>query len=473
MSSPVAEVKHEDTDTPNTMSKTASVDIMEDGRIETKEGEEDVTRSTTTDDLSPAADILARKYRLKARLNFLACCWSLFLAGWNDGTTGPLLPRIQAVYNLSYVLVSMIFIFNCIGFIGGATANVWLTDRFGLGKVLVVGAMAQVIGYCIMAPAPPFPALVLGYTINGFGLAVQDAGANGYVACLKDGAATKMGIIHAVYGLGALCSPLVSTQFSQMPRWSFHYLTSLGVALSNVVLLAIAFRFKTQDECLVEIGQELEVHPDESTDSSKYKQMFKLKELHLLAFFILIYVGVEVTVGGWIVTYVINVRHGGPSSGYISSGFFGGLTLGRVALLWVNKLVGERLVIFLYTLIAIGLELVVWLVPSLVGDAIAVSFVGMMLGPIYPIVMNHSGRILPPWLLTGCIGWIAGLGQAGSAFIPFLTGALASREGIESLQPLLVATMGFMLVLWFLVPNSPRKLVLKPAAEEAEKTGAE
>lgn len=27
---------------------------------------------------------------------------------------------------------------------------------------------------------------------------------------------------------------------------------------------------------------------------------------------------------GWIVTYVIDVRNGGPSAGYISSGFFGG-----------------------------------------------------------------------------------------------------------------------------------------------------
>ena len=46
---------------------------------------------------------------------------------------------------------------------------------------------------------------------------------------------------------------------------------------------------------------------------------------------------VEVTLGGWIVTYIIEVRGGGPSSGYISSGFFGGLTFGRVALLWVNS----------------------------------------------------------------------------------------------------------------------------------------
>lgn len=45
---------------------------------------------------------------------------------------------------------------------------------------------------------------------------------------------------------------------------------------------------------------------------------------------------VEITIGGWIVTYIIQVRGGGPSSGYISSGFFAGLTFGRIALLWVN-----------------------------------------------------------------------------------------------------------------------------------------
>lgn len=90
----------------------------------------------------------------------------------------------------------------------------------------------------------------------------------------------------------------------------------------------------------------------------------------------------------------------------------------------------------LVDLITSSLELVVWLVPSLIGGAVAVSLIGVLLGPIYPIVMNESGRILPRWLLTGCIGWIAGLGQTGSAALPFLTGAIASKTGIESLQPL-------------------------------------
>ena len=56
---------------------------------------------------------------------------------------------------------------------------------------------------------------------------------------------------------------------------------------------------------------------------------------------------------------MIHVRHGGPSSGYISTGFFGGkhatidvnavdpirtrgLTVGRVAFLWVNNKVFPR-----------------------------------------------------------------------------------------------------------------------------------
>ena len=74
--------------------------------------------------------------------------------------------------------------------------------------------------------------------------------------------------------------------------------------------------------------------------------------------------------------------------------------------------------------------------PSLIENAIAVSFVGLVLGPMYPIMVKQSTAIIPRWLFTGCMGYIAGVGQAGSAVLPFLTGLLASRFGITSLQPL-------------------------------------
>ncbi|KZP18121.1 MFS general substrate transporter [Athelia psychrophila] len=391
-------------------------------------------------------------------VQFASLCFSLFLAGWNDGTTGPLLPRIQEVYHVGFAVVSMIFVFACVGFISGAFLNFAVTDRFGFGKVIVFGAFCQVIAYTLEAAGEvlPFPAFVLGYAINGIGMALQDAQANGYVAGLRDNKEAKMGMLHAAYGAGAFASPLVATQFAQAQHWSFHYLASLGIALLNAVVLIAIFRLKSQDECYAEVGQA----PQEQGTSadSKFRQVFALKAVHLLAFFILVYVGVEVTIGGWIVTFIIQVRGGGASSGYISAGFFGGLMVGRVALLWVNQKIGERRVLFIYSLLAIGLELIVWFVPSLIGDGVAVSIVGVLLGPIYPIVMNESSRILPRWLLTGSIGWIAGFGQAGSALFPFITGALASKVGIKSLQPLLVGMMSLMVGLWMLVPAGQRKV---------------
>ena len=46
-----------------------------------------------------------RKQVLTGHVQFAACCVPLFLAGWNDGTLGPLLPRIQSVYHVSSFLI--------------------------------------------------------------------------------------------------------------------------------------------------------------------------------------------------------------------------------------------------------------------------------------------------------------------------------------------------------------------------------
>lgn len=78
----------------------------------------------------------------------------------------------------------------------------------------------------------------------------------------------------------------------------------------------------------------------------------------------------------------------------------------------------------------------VWVVPSLIENAVAVACVGLLLGPMYPIQVNLSKNIIPKRLFTGSVGWIAGVGQAGSAVLPFVTGVLASKFGITSLQPL-------------------------------------
>ena len=94
----------------------------------------------------------------------------------------------------------------------------------------------------------------------------QDAQANGYVASLDNHKETRMGILHAVYGqcavwgtayllsfaftqsgLGAFSAPLVSTHFSTARHWSYHYFSSLSIAVTSAVVAMVVFRFKTQN----------------------------------------------------------------------------------------------------------------------------------------------------------------------------------------------------------------------------------
>ncbi|TBU43542.1 MFS general substrate transporter [Dichomitus squalens] len=393
-----------------------------------------------------------------AILQFATLCFSIFVSGWNDGTLGPLLPRLQAVYHVGYTIVSLIFLISCLGSIVGSCTFLYLTDRFGFGVVIVVASISMMVGYCLEAAAVPFPLFVISYFFNGYGSAHLNAGTNAFLASLSVGkASTRMGILHASYGLGAMTAPLVSTQFSGLFRWSFVYFTHLGIVLTAALLQSAVFRFRSQEQCWQDIGQP---PPEQDSDGwlARYKKVFRLRAVHLMALFAFIYVGHEVTVGSWIVTYIIKQRHGGHSSGYISSGFFGGLMLGRIALLPVSKLVGERRVVYVYICSVIGLELIVWLVPNLYSGAVCVSFVGFFLGPIFPILMNHAGRVLPPDCISGAIGWVGSWGAAGAAVFPFITGAIASKAGIGALQPVLVAMMSLLFIIWITVPSKREQL---------------
>lgn len=63
----------------------------------------------------------------------------------------------------------------------------------------------------------------------------------------------------------------------------------------------------------------------------------------LCALFLLGYVGVEVALGGWIVTFMIDVRKGEPfASGMTATGFWLGITVGRVILGFITPRIGEK-----------------------------------------------------------------------------------------------------------------------------------
>ena len=55
-------------------------------------------------ELAPGVDPSSSAVKWKARFQLYSLYFVLFLAGWDGGTPGPLIPRIQEVYNVSCFL---------------------------------------------------------------------------------------------------------------------------------------------------------------------------------------------------------------------------------------------------------------------------------------------------------------------------------------------------------------------------------
>ncbi|GAA5829881.1 hypothetical protein JCM3766R1_006689 [Sporobolomyces carnicolor] len=432
-----------------------------------------------------------------------SCHATMLIAGWSDSSSGPLIPYIQSYFGVSYTVVSMLFVGQAVGFLASAAAMHFIVDRFGLGKAIVFGAALQALAYALLIPGFAFAAFPVIYSISGFGMAIQDSMANVYVASLPN-ADRKLGFLHASYGLGAALCPLAATAFaSHFPRHFTKFWTiSLAIALLNVAVLLYAFKFNyvidTDESGEVprppspreEVALEAQT-PPLGGDSSSVKSLAAASaspatyppEIHtegmrkvrahkepsvlrqallnrttiLASIFILFYVGSEVSMGGWIVTFLIDNRGGGTSAGYVATGFWLGLTVGRAILNPLNRLVGEKRIVYVYLLLALALEFAVWFADSFIGNAVVVSLVGVIIGPLYPIMMSLLTKLLPRKQHGPSIAFVAAFGQCGSAVFPFITGALAQKFSPVVLQPVLVVLFGVQTAIWFFVPDVARK----------------
>ncbi|PVF91014.1 MFS general substrate transporter, partial [Serendipita vermifera] len=212
-----------------------------------------------------------RKTRRRYRVVLATFFWCFFLLGLNDGSTGPLLPVYQDFYHLSFLIVSMIFISNCLGCLTSAVSNVWISRRVAFSKILVLAVVFQTIAYSILSGAPPFPLMCIGFYINGMGMSLLNSQCNSLLSMLHN--PTAMGLAHASYGVGALVAPLLSTQFAdyytrtRARNWSLYYTILIGASLSNLVSFVTILRGAGYEEVLkgMDASQQEEIDLRNST----------------------------------------------------------------------------------------------------------------------------------------------------------------------------------------------------------------
>ena len=156
---------------------------------------------------------------------------------------------------------------------------------------------------------------------------------------------------------------------------------------------------------------------------------------------------------------MIRVRHGHPfPSGMTATGFWLGLTMGRLILGFITPKIGEGRAIIIYILLAIGLQLIFWLVPQFIVSAVAVALVGFFIGPLFPSGVVAATKLLPSELHVAAIGFSAAFGGGGAAVLPFAVGAIAQAKGVSTLQPIILALLVVLGGIWLCLPRIPKHL---------------
>lgn len=115
---------------------------------------------------------------------------------------------------------------------------------------------------------------------------------------------------------------------------------------------------KIASDTLGELEQTAGSIPSPDGVSATMKQIAKTPFVHLAGILACVYVGIEFTIGSWAVTFIIEERGGNSDSGYISTGFFGGLMMGRVLHVFVAKVLSEQVAVLSYIVIALALQIV-------------------------------------------------------------------------------------------------------------------
>jgi len=162
-----------------------------------------------------------------------------------------------------------------------------------------------------------------------------------------------VGTFQGIYGIGGICGPLIATALlSKGITWSRFYAILLTFAALNFAVAPWSFWKYESESDLVGLTpattaneQDLENVPSEhghehqGTAQQKwrsFKTLLSDKTTVLGALFIFAYQGSEVAISGWVISFLVQFRHGDPSKvGFVTAGFWGGITLGKVPLQFI------------------------------------------------------------------------------------------------------------------------------------------
>jgi fucose permease len=393
----------------------------------------------------------------QARPPVLMSYAAFVLVGINVGISGVLLPSQMASYGVGRATIGITFFTSSAGFVLASVSTGALIHKAGIRIALAAGGGAFTLAGLYLATRPPFAAFVLAQLVAGYGTGVLESALNVYIAGLPN-ATTLLNRLHAFFGVGALLGPPLAAWILGFASWTVVWLVVSVACVPLVVGFLLAYPGPEQSapdthgapvDGAVPDGLGPATAPSPAPRGLLHSAL-RDRGVQLGAAMLFVYVGVELGVGNWGFSYLVQTRALPASlAGYTISGFWLGLTLGRFLISPIAARAGATTAAMIYACLA-GISVAIvaaWVSPAVVA-CVAFGLLGFFLGPVFPTTMAIVPRLTRPRLVPTAIGVMNGGAVIGGSALPWLAGTLAQSAGMWVLLPFILALSLAQFAVW-------------------------
>jgi FHS family Na+ dependent glucose MFS transporter 1 len=375
----------------------------------------DMPRSLTRDESSPAT----KEERFSRTVGYYAAFVALGLVG---ASLGPTLRGLAENTRTLLSEISIVFSARALGYLVGSFLGGRLYDR-APGHRMMAAALIVMAITMVLVPLIPLLGLLSGVLlVVGVAEGVLDVGGNTLLVwTFRDRVGPFMNGLHFFFGVGAFLSPIIIAQAVLMRG----DITLAYWVLAALMIPVVVWLLRLPNPRIRADAHDVSAGQVNSDQKSSAKPIL----VGLIAVFFFLYAGAEIGFGGWIYTYAVELNLSSEATAaYLTSGFWGALTLGRLLAIPIAARFRPRSILvadFVGAFVSIG---VVLLWPnSLAATWLGALGLGLSLASVFPTTLSLAERRMT---ITGRVtGWFFVGASSGGMSLPWLIGQLFEAVG--------------------------------------------
>ena len=390
-----------------------------------------------------------------------------FMWGFITCLNDILIPHLKGVFDLSYSQAMLVqFCFFGAYFIVSLPAGA-IVKKLGYQKGIVLGLVIAAMGCLGFYPAASmhsYPVFLMALFVLASGITLLQVSANPYVSMLGDSktASSRLTMTQAFNALGTTVAPffgalLILNQAAEsMSAQASAEAVQMPYVFLAAMLLVLAAIFAWLKLPNLSASEDVEQN-DSSKDSGS---AWQYNHLILGAIGIFVYVGAEVSIGSFLVSFFADPSIAGleesEAAKYIAY-YWGGAMVGRfIGAAVMQKISGGKVLCF-NSIFAVILILVATLSSGTIAMT-AILLVGLCNSIMFPTIFSLAINGLGKHTSQG--SGILCLAIVGGAIIPLIQGFLADSIGIQ--LSFLLPIVCYLFIAYYGLSGSKVKAVIKP-----------